>query len=57
MPALMSAEQGTQERHSCTQEGSVYVAEVDNGRVQTFRRRAGANPAMFAGTPVYAAWK
>jgi len=42
---------------SVDQEGNVYTAEVDNGRVQKYRPRAGANPAMLVGKPVYAAWK
>ena len=31
---------------SVDSEGNLYVAEVDNGRVQKFRPRAGANPAF-----------
>ena len=31
---------------SVDNEGNLYVAEVDNGRVQKFRPRAGANPAF-----------
>ena len=42
---------------SVDQEGNFYVAEVDNGRVQKFRPRSGANPAFFVGKPVYSAWK
>ena len=42
---------------SVDQEGNFYVAEVDNGRVQKFRPRAGANPAFLVGKPVYSAWK
>jgi len=42
---------------SVDQEGNFYVAEVDNGRVQKFHPRAGANPAFLVGKPVYAAWK
>ena len=42
---------------SVDQEGNFYVAEVDNGRVQKFRPRAGANPAFLVSKPVYAAWK
>src|SRR5438876_6124140 len=34
---------------SVDQEGNFYVAEVDNGRVQKFRPRAGANPAFLVG--------
>jgi peptidylamidoglycolate lyase len=41
---------------SVDQEGNVYVAEVNNGRVQKFRPRAGANPAYLLARPVYAAW-
>ncbi|OFW01192.1 MAG: hypothetical protein A3I61_08105 [Acidobacteria bacterium RIFCSPLOWO2_02_FULL_68_18] len=39
------------------QEGNVYVAEVDNGGVQKYRPRKGANPAMMLGTPLRVAWK
>ncbi|MBC7832724.1 MAG: hypothetical protein H7Y62_11970 [Hyphomicrobium sp.] len=39
------------------QEGNFYVAEVDTGRVQKFRPRAGVNPAQLVSKPVYAAWK
>jgi len=42
---------------SVDQEGNFYAAEVDNGRVQKFRPRAGANPAFLVSKPVYAAWK
>src|SRR5438477_621843 len=42
---------------SVDQEGNFYVSEVDNGRVQKFRPRAGANPAFLVGKPVYSAWK
>ena len=42
---------------SVDQEGNFYVAEVDNGRVQKFRPRAGANPGFLVGKPVYSAWK
>jgi hypothetical protein len=42
---------------SVDQEGNFYVAEVDNGRVQKFRPRQGANAAFLIGKPVYSAWK
>jgi hypothetical protein len=42
---------------STDQEGNFYVAEVDSGRAQKYRPRAGANPAFLVGKPVYAAWK
>jgi DNA-binding beta-propeller fold protein YncE len=42
---------------SVDQEGNLYVAEVDAGRFQKFRPRAGANPATLIGKPVYSAWK
>ena len=42
---------------SVDQEGNMYVAEVDGGRVQKFRPRAGANPAYLISKPVYAAWQ
>jgi hypothetical protein len=41
---------------SVDQDGNFYVAEVDNGRVQKFTPRPGANPAYMVGKPVYAAW-
>ena len=37
--------------------GNLYVAEVDNGRVQKFTPRKGANPAYLMSRPVYSAWK
>jgi hypothetical protein len=42
---------------SVDQEGNFYVAEVDSGRAQKFRPRAGANPAFLVSKPVYSAWK
>jgi hypothetical protein len=42
---------------STDQEGNLYVAEVDAGRFQKFRPRAGANPAYLIGKPIYSAWK
>ncbi len=42
---------------STDQEGNLYVAEVDAGRFQKFRPRAGANPAYLIGKPVYSAWR
>jgi hypothetical protein len=42
---------------STDQEGNLYVAEVDAGRFQKFRPRAGANPATLIGKPIYSAWK
>jgi streptogramin lyase len=42
---------------SVDQEGNLYVAEVDNGRVQKFRPRPGANPKYLVSKPVYSAWK
>jgi len=42
---------------SVDQDGNFYTAEVDSGRVQKFRPRAGANPAYLVGKPVYSAWK
>jgi hypothetical protein len=41
---------------SVDQEGNLYLAEVNNGRPQKFRPRAGANPALLVGQPVRAAW-
>ena len=42
---------------SVDQEGNFYVAEVNNGRAQKFRPRAGANKAMLMGQPIRAAWR
>ncbi|HUY14335.1 MAG TPA: peptidyl-alpha-hydroxyglycine alpha-amidating lyase family protein [Terriglobia bacterium] len=42
---------------SVDQDGNLYVAEVENGRVQKFRPRKGANPELLVGQPVRAAWK
>ena len=42
---------------SVDQEGNFYVAEVDSGRIQKFRPRAGANPNFVVSKPVYAAWR
>jgi NHL repeat len=42
---------------STDQEGNLYVAEVDAGRFQKFRPRAGANPVALIGKPIFAAWK
>jgi hypothetical protein len=42
---------------STDQEGNLYLAEVDAGRFQKFRPRAGANPAALIGKPVYSAWR
>jgi hypothetical protein len=38
-------------------EGNFYVAEVDNGRLQKFRPRAGANPEYLVSKPVARVWK
>jgi len=42
---------------SVDQAGNFYVAEVDNGRVQKFTPRAGANPEFLVSKPIYSAWK
>jgi sugar lactone lactonase YvrE len=42
---------------SVDQEGNLYVAEVDSGRIQKFTPRPGANPAFLLAKPVYSAWK
>jgi DNA-binding beta-propeller fold protein YncE len=39
------------------QEGNLYVAEVDSGRVQKFVPRPGANPAFLVAKPVKAVWQ
>jgi streptogramin lyase len=41
---------------SVDQDGNLYLAEVNNGRAQKFRPRAGANPDFLVGQPVRAAW-
>ncbi|MGA3157900.1 MAG: hypothetical protein ABSE43_10060 [Steroidobacteraceae bacterium] len=41
---------------SVDQDGNFYTAEVDNGRVQKFRPRAGIDPWFLVSKPVYAAW-
>jgi DNA-binding beta-propeller fold protein YncE len=41
---------------SVDQEGNLYLAEVNAGRAQKFRPRAGANPALLVGKPIRAAW-
>jgi hypothetical protein len=38
------------------QEGNFYIAEVNNGRVQKYRPRAGANPAFMVGKPWKGVW-
>ena len=42
---------------SVEQDGNLYVAEVDSGRIQKFTPRLGANPAFLLAKPVYSAWK
>jgi tripartite motif-containing protein 71 len=37
--------------------GNLYTAEVDNGRVQKFAPKAGANPDFLVAKPIYSAWK
>jgi hypothetical protein len=41
---------------STDQEGNFYVAEVNNGRIQKYRPRAGANPAFVVGKPWKGVW-
>jgi len=38
------------------QEGNFYVAEVNNGRIQKYRPRPGANPAFLVGKPWKGVW-
>ena len=38
------------------QEGNLYVAEVDNGRVQKFTPKAGVNPAYLMAKPPVPVW-
>jgi len=42
---------------STDQEGNLYVAEVDAGRFQKFRPRAGADATTLIGKPIYSAWQ
>ncbi len=42
---------------SVDQEGNLYVAEVDSGRIQKFTPRPGANPAFLLAKPVPSVWK
>jgi hypothetical protein len=42
---------------SVDQDGNFYVAEVDSGRVQKFKPRAGVNQAFVVSKPIYSAWK
>ena len=42
---------------SVDQDGNLYLAEVDNGRVEKFTPKAGANPAFVVAKPNYSAWK
>ena len=41
---------------SVDQDGNFYIAEVDNGGVQKYTPREGANPDYLVGQPVRAAW-
>lgn len=41
---------------SVDQQGTLYTAEVFNGRAQKFRPKKGADPAQLVGQPVRAAW-
>ena len=41
---------------STDQEGNFYTASVNNGRIQKFRPRAGANPDFLVGTPWTGVW-
>jgi 6-bladed beta-propeller len=41
---------------STDQEGNFYVAEVNNGRIQKYRPRPGANPAFLVGKPWKGVW-
>jgi DNA-binding beta-propeller fold protein YncE len=42
---------------SVDQEGNLYLAEVNNGRVEKFHPRQGANSAFIVGQPIRSAWK
>ena len=41
---------------STDQEGNLYVAEVNNGRIQKYTPRKGANPAFLVGNPGKGVW-
>ena len=41
---------------SVDQEGNLYVAEVDSGRVQKFRPKKGANPDYLVAKPATRVW-
>ena len=41
---------------STDQEGNFYVAEVNNGRIQKYRPRPGANPSFLVGKPWKGVW-
>lgn len=42
---------------SVDQQGTLYVAEVDTGRIQKVTPSPGANPKFLLAKPVYSAWK
>jgi hypothetical protein len=42
---------------SVDQDGDLYLTDVDTGRAQKYRPRAGANPAFLVSKPIYSAWK
>jgi hypothetical protein len=42
---------------SVDQEQNLYLSDVDTGRAQKFRPRAGVNPAFLVSKPIYAAWQ
>jgi len=42
---------------SVDQDGNLYTADVDNGRVQEFAPKTGANPDFLVAKPIYSAWK
>jgi hypothetical protein len=42
---------------SVDQDGNLYTAEVDNGRVQKFAPKPGANPDFMVAKPIYSACK
>ena len=42
---------------SVDQEQNLYLSDVDTGRAQKYRPRAGVNPAFLVSKPFYSAWK
>ena len=52
---VWAIEMETPRRHMMTRR-DFYVAEVNNGRIQKYRPRQGANPAFLVGKPWKGVW-